>query len=372
MSQHVQSAAVATWGSPSGHEPGYASSDSTVPMVCGVAHGGGSEKDSADSAVPAHAAVPGSVRGSVPPFDPEACGKRTAGKKSEEGCQEAGPQQDVWGNKGLRKLPTAYWNEKLEERDTSSTDRALQFLQMRTDRNGIPIVNKLGEPVKYHNGWWRLRIESCSQSVDTTGWEAAWHGPHFPCIYSVLFHGELLESRDNWNTQQAREGVYCHDPKMAEKAERYMVFELVFSDGAWWGTKLELLVDRERGNKVGDQWVQKADSVQMIALWLCGRSHEEMQANLLGCWFEPRPWDPKAEVNPHTVCGYGTIPLRAKQEQQMQKQHAITMALRQSLPQHEVPTAEGLAQEAKNAMQINRKEAAPAIQSEPGQKRPRE
>jgi hypothetical protein len=72
-----------------------------------------------------------------------------------------------------------------------------------------------------------------------------------------------LESRDNWNTRHVREGVHCHGPQTAEKAERYMVFEHVFSDGAWWGTKFELLVDRECGKKVGDQWVQKADSVQI-------------------------------------------------------------------------------------------------------------
>ena len=269
-------------------------------------------------------------RGSVPPFDPEAHGEKISTAM-------------FWGRNGCKKLPSTYWNQGFEERDTPDIKRVLRFLQMRKDWNGNSIADKLGKPVKREDGWWCLPIKSCNRSVDATRLQVAWHGTQFLCIYSVLFQGRLLESKDVWNTKQSRDGVYCHGGKSARKADNYMVFQQVFSDGAWWGAKFELLVDRECGMKAGDQWVQPADSIQIIALWLCGRSHTEMQN---GCCFEPKPWNPLGEVNPHTV----SHTVCAKQEQQIQKQDAITMALRKSLRQPKAPTAAELAQEVTNEM----------------------
>ena len=71
-------------------------------------------------------------------------------------------------------------------------------------------------------------------------------------------------------------GVYCHGSNSCAKAEGYAVFQDVFSIGAWWAVKLELLVDRDRGKRAGDQWVQPADSISLQAVWVCGVEHNNM------------------------------------------------------------------------------------------------
>ena len=116
--------------------------------------------------------------------------------------------------------------------------------------------------------------------------------------------------------KQMHAGVYCHGPSTRSKADNYMVFEDVFSNGAWWGVKLELLVDRDRGAKADDQWVQPADSISLRAVWLCGLGHDQMRDG--ATWFVPTSWDPKAEVKPWAICHDGVSPLQAKREQQAQ------------------------------------------------------
>ena len=75
---------------------------------------------------------------------------------------------------------------------------------------------------------------------------------------------------------QMRAGVYCHGLSTSVKAENYIVFGDVFSIGAWWGVKLELLVDRDRGARADDQWVQPAGSISLLNVWLCGLDHNQM------------------------------------------------------------------------------------------------
>ena len=70
-----------------------------------------------------------------------------------------------------------------------------------------------------------------------------------------------------------------HKEGTALKAENYIRFVPLFGDGVFWAAKWELRVDRADRVKVKhrtDQWVQRARSVHLVALWLCGRTSAEM------------------------------------------------------------------------------------------------
>ena len=43
---------------------------------------------------------------------------------------------------------------------------------------------------------------------------------------------QLLESKGDWNTKHAQEGVYFHGLKTSQRAQNYTVFEIVFFGGA--------------------------------------------------------------------------------------------------------------------------------------------
>ena len=124
-------------------------------------------------------------------------------------------------------------------------------------------------------------------------------------------------------------GVYCHKPATSHKAEKYLVFKNVFSNGHWWGAMMELSVDRGVGKTAGDQWVQPAESVQVQALRVCRRNHDEMHDQT---WFWVSPWDPKVEVNPRTVFPDGVTPLCAKRDVQAFKNQQVRQALERRLP----------------------------------------
>ena len=62
--------------------------------------------------------------------------------------------------------------------------------------------------------------------------------------YSILYHDEMLESNTGGHMQKHLQGVYCHKADTAHKAENYMVFEDVGSNGHWWAAMLQLSVDR--------------------------------------------------------------------------------------------------------------------------------
>ena len=281
----------------------------------------------------------GDCLGRVPAFDQAACG-------DPQNPQKAQP----WGTKGRKKLPPDYWSRKRD--GAPSIDAVLEFLKLRKDVHGVPVADKLGLPQRHDHGWWCLPFKSTRSWPQDANIERAWHGTRFSCLYSILYYGELFESTMPGHIKQMRAGVYCHGPKTSAKAENYMVFEDVFSIGAWWGVKLELLVDRNRGARADDQWVQPADSISLLAVWLCGLDHEHMRNQL---WFVPTPWDPKAEVNPWEICDNGVSPLQAKREQEARAKHDIVRALAQTLPCPVAPTQQQLLRMAENKIANEKK-----------------
>jgi hypothetical protein len=168
----------------------------------------------------------------------------------------------------------------------------------------------------------------------------------------------MLESKTESHMKKNLQGVYCHKADTAHKAENYMVFEDVGSNGHWWAAMLELSVDRSWsvGRTVGDQWVQPADSVVLRQLWVCGRTHEQMQGSSS---FWVSPWNPKQEVNPITIFDNGVAPLREKRGIQARTTVQIGEALTSSLPFYTGPSTEilELAAEKESAAQQARQHA---------------
>ena len=134
---------------------------------------------------------------SAPPFDPKACGNHLGDKKRKCGW---------WGRKGCNELPPSYWSSKSTK--DPAIDMVVEFFQLRLDRNGEPISNKFGTPEQRDKGWWRLPITSSGNSSSEQFKEpkTAWHGTNFRCVYSIMYHEELVESKEN--IKNGTTGVY--------------------------------------------------------------------------------------------------------------------------------------------------------------------
>ena len=114
-----------------------------------------------------------------------------------------------------------------------------------------------------------------------------------------MYHGELFESCDKSRGDRffdGAPGIHVHKDGTSQKAENYMRFVPLSADGVFWAVKFGVRVNREERVKVPnktDQWVQKAGSVRLAALWVCGRNGDQMQ----NVW-PVRKWSPELEANP--------------------------------------------------------------------------
>ena len=81
----------------------------------------------------------------------------------------------------------------------------------------------MGEPEKLSDGWWRVPLELTDKPVSDE-LNTAWHGTRMSCLYSILYHEQLVGD------------VYCYGEPCAVNAQTYMVFENVFGNGAWWAS----------------------------------------------------------------------------------------------------------------------------------------
>ena len=180
----------------------------------------------------------------------------------------------------------------------------LELLRTRLGADGRPVLDLLGPPVAQGDGWtsfaWLGFTAEEQASLEEKGWERAWHGCKFEAVYSILYHGKLHESRDQEQGDRflsGAPGVYVHKERTSKKAENYIRFTPLCGDGVFWAAKWELRVDREDRVIVPrktDQWVQRARSVHLAALWVCGRAKEDMRE---GDEVSQR-WVPELEANP--------------------------------------------------------------------------
>ena len=182
------------------------------------------------------------------------------------------------------------------------------FLEKRSGPDGQPITKNLGEPEPRGDGWFRLRwldyqsiwLPQVSLAGGTTEWARAWHGCPVEALYSILYHGILMESCDERKGHRhfdGAPGVYVHKDAVMHKAEGYTCFSPIFGDGCLWSAKFEVHVDR--ADKVvprqrTDQWVQRSRSVRIVALWVCGKTIQQLTH---GTAFTST-WKPLLESNP--------------------------------------------------------------------------
>ena len=94
-------------------------------------------------------------------------------------------------------------------------------------------------------------------------------------------------------------GVYLHNEEFAGLVSHYARFSPLRQDGVFWAVMWEVKADRKLRVKVKrrtNQWVQKAAGVQLVALWFCGRTANEMRnSDPVAC-----TWDPELEANPNS------------------------------------------------------------------------
>ena len=144
-----------------------------------------------------------------------------------------------------------------------------------------------------------LSKTSLANSRLRASWTEAWHGCKIESVYSILYHGRLEEScniaRGDRFFSDAP-GVYLHHDQTAHKSENYTRFIDLFLEGTFWSSKWEVVADRQDKvpAKHKDQWVQRARSIHLVALWVCGRTAANMEN---GSEVQPY-WDPFCEANP--------------------------------------------------------------------------
>ena len=203
-----------------------------------------------------------------------------------------------WGNKVLRQFADA-------SPEIAADVAVIEgFLQKRPGADGRPVLEKLGPAVRMYEGWSRLALlgfdEAAERETEAVGWVRAWHGCKFEALYSILYHSRLVESRDRGRGERmlARApGVYVHNDVTAHKAENYCRFVPLCGDGVFWAAKWEVRVDRADRVQVPrqtDQWVQRARSVRLTALWLCGRTCAAMRNGDA----VSLAWHPELEAHP--------------------------------------------------------------------------
>merc|ERR1712232_1105332 len=193
------------------------------------------------------------------------------------------------------------------------------FLHTRPGPNGCDLLERLGPPMRQEGGWFCFPWKDFSQEESDKlkadkkkRWKRGWHGCKLEALYSILFHGELRESRDAEKGErclQGLPGIYLHKDKTSRKAENYIRFVPLCSDGVFWAAKWEVRCDRSQAigkEKHTDQWVQPAGTVKLVSLWLCGRTREELRCgDSLS-----RAWIPEFEGNPQTSFARSSLETR--------------------------------------------------------------
>eukprot|EP00929_Paragymnodinium_shiwhaense_P084786 TRINITY_DN45376_c0_g1_i3.p1 TRINITY_DN45376_c0_g1~~TRINITY_DN45376_c0_g1_i3.p1 ORF type:complete len:544 (-),score=105.98 TRINITY_DN45376_c0_g1_i3:58-1689(-) len=222
--------------------------------------------------------------GSLPAFSPDAAGGPATWNKVDTEAEV------YWGRKGRRQ----FGGPCKARADICAM--IYEFGMTRHDPRGQPLTVLLCPPVPTKDGWVRFAIRSSVQP-DAGNWQRAWHGCKLEAVFSILYHGELLEStpeEEGERTKFGKAGIYLHSDKNSYKCGHYSRFMPLC--GAFWAPVFECIVDRSRKLDTAktDQWIQPAGSTKLVALWFQCRSYAEMQD---GSAVSPR-WDPVKEAHP--------------------------------------------------------------------------
>jgi hypothetical protein len=180
-------------------------------------------------------------------------------------------------------------------------EQMLDFLRQRPGPHGTQLLDRLGVVEPQTEGWFRIPFAGATAGTPSLVRLRAWHGCKLEALYSILYHGRLCESNDRERGHRffAKNGagVYSHGDNLRHKAEHYIRFMPLCGDGVYWAAQLELLVDpRHRVNpgERTDQWIHRAEGVQIVAVWVCGRTMD----TLVPCDEIGEAWVPELEANP--------------------------------------------------------------------------
>ena len=117
----------------------------------------------------------------------------------------------------------------------------MNFLRKRYGPDGNSVLDRLGQVVPQQNGWFRMAWldydHDTEAALSRAGWETAFHGSKMEALYSILYHGQLLESKDESRGERMLEdasGVYLHNEESAGSVSYYARFSHLRQDGAVW------------------------------------------------------------------------------------------------------------------------------------------
>lgn len=212
-----------------------------------------------------------------------------------------------WGRKTQNCFPTVI-GAKADIR------KFMRFLATRPSREGRPLAALVGTPEPVGDSWFRCPWVNFSEASlhkeskgpwgnGTADWQRAWHGCKLEALYAIMYHGRLLASC-NADRQNAHgndtPGVYCHRDAIKDEALNCAPFVPLCRDGVFWSVMWEVQVDRSDRisfrQSEAKQWVQHERSCVLTALWVCGRTREEMEEGHEVL----EAWDPLLEANPRT------------------------------------------------------------------------
>ena len=185
----------------------------------------------------------------------------------------------------------------------------LQWLYMREDRRGRPVLFKFGAPVSRDllgaGQWWRLEwlkkaalvvADMRTAALAPTDWSRSWHGSHMEAVWAIASDGYL---GTGVRTKATNEGVYSHGDSTRRKATGYAPYTS-FDGCVWWRCVWELATRKPVSRaKMGrsDQQCNAEQDVALRAIWFEGVRTNDLQ---LSCLIRPR-WIGALECTPRKV-----------------------------------------------------------------------
>ena len=230
-----------------------------------------------------------------PLFDPDAKGdpiqweehfKRTSGKKAFKDSDflpwKDESSQAVKRAVSMRNLQ----NDIMAFLKVRPINCPLDDFPFKKKRKYNPVLDFLAKPEMKGDGWFRMRYKPNEAKTFS---KKAYHGTRLYCVYCILVRGILYHSDASTRIIRDTSGVYAHEDK--SRAEGYVAYNPLFSDGIFWGALLELGYSKVVPLKNDQLALQDAG---LIAVWFHGARFGNVPLNRN---ISPR-WDPLLEANP--------------------------------------------------------------------------
>ena len=258
----------------------------------------GSETKVSSRAAPCEEGGPLGIFPSVPAFSKDARGMPKDWNRSDTVPKTDPTRALYWGRRAKNEVMSLQTCQR-----QVNVSKIIEFLRKRPSPqadSGTSVAELLLPPIRWWHGWFCFPLRDFRDEADEDRWKRAWHGSKIEAMYSVLYHNELSESADVSRGERffaEMEGVYVHKDATASKANSYIRFTPLCGDSVFWAAKWEVRVDKRtfvKPRQKTDQWVFRATGVRLAALWVCGRTADEMVDGEAVA----RVWDPLLEAHP--------------------------------------------------------------------------